>query len=115
MHEHKNHPLKPKLPEITGDKYSVLVTTYSTKEKFEKEASELNERQKEAINYLRRIGKITNAEYREINETTKKTATRDLQTLVNKEILIKKGRTGKGVYYVLNPAYKGDIRGQKGT
>jgi len=71
--------------------------------------------QKEAINYLRRIGKITNAEYREINETTKKTATRDLQTLVSKEILIKKGRTGKGVYYVLNPVYKGDIRGQKGT
>ena len=91
------------------------MTTYSTKEKFEKEASELNERQKEAINYLRRIGKITNAEYREINETTKKTATRDLQTLVNREILIKKGRTGKGVYYILNQAYKGDIRGHKGT
>jgi len=27
--------------------------------------------------------------------------------------MIKSGRTGRGVYYILNPIYKGDIRGQK--
>jgi len=51
----------------------------------------------------------------QINKTTKKTATRDLQELVNLTILIKRGRTGRGVYYILNPTYKGDIRGHKGT
>jgi len=113
--EHKAHPLKPKLPKIKSDEYSVLISLYSTKEKFEKGRLELNERQKEAIEYTRRRGKITNAEYQEINKTTKKTATRDLQNLVGRGIFIRVGRTGKGVYYVLNPGFKGDIRGHKGT
>ena len=65
--------------------------------------------------YLRRNERITNKEYQEINETTKKTATRDLQELVGLEILIKSGRTGRGVYYILSPSYKGDTRGHKGT
>ena len=47
-----------------------------------------------------------------INKTTKKTATRDLQELVGLRILIKSGRTGRGVYYSLNPTYNGDKRGQ---
>ncbi len=74
-----------------------------------------NERQKRAIEYLRRNEQITNTEFQEINKTTKKTATRDLQELVRSGILIKSGRTGRGVYYSLNPTYKGDIRGHKGT
>jgi len=64
---------------------------------------------------LRHEERITNKKYQEINKTTKKTATRDLQELVGADILIKNGRTGKGVYYSLNPTYKGDIRGHKGT
>jgi len=59
---------------------------------------------------IRHKERITNKEYQEINETTKKTATRDLQELVGLGILIKSGRTGRGVYYSLNPTYKGDIR-----
>jgi len=113
--EHKNHPLKPKLPKIISDKYSILVILYSVGEKFEKTTTELNERQKKAIGYLRRNERITNKEYQEINKTTKKTATRDLQELVGLGILIKSGRTGRGVHYVLNPTYKGDTRGHKGT
>ena len=113
--EHRNHPLKPKLPKIISDKYSILVILYSVREKFEKKTTELNERQKRAIRYLRRNERITNKEYQEINKTTKKTATRDLQELVGLEILIKSGRTGRGVHYVLNPTYKGDTRGHKGT
>ena len=74
-----------------------------------------NERQKKAIGYLRRNERITNKEYQEINKTTKKTATRDLQELVGLGFLIKSGRTGRGVHYVLNPTYKGDTRGHKGT
>ena len=52
-------------------------------------------------------------EFQEINKTTKKTATRDLQELVRSGILIKSGRTGRGVYYSLNLTYKGDIRGHE--
>lgn len=116
IEEHKYHPLKPTLPRIKADKYSVLVTLYSTKEKFEKGGLELNERQKKAIDYIRRKDRITNTEYQKINFTTKKTATRDLQDLVKREILLKKGRTGKGVYYVIDPSYRrGDITGHNGT
>jgi len=115
INEHKNHPLKPKLPEIISDKYSVFVVLHSAGEKFEKTTRELKGRQKRAIGYLRRKERVTNKEYQEINKTTKKTATRDLQELVRLEILIKNGRTGKGVYYSLNPIYKGDIRGHEGT
>ena len=111
MDEHKAHPLKPKEPKIEADEQSVLVTIFSTKEKFEKGTLELNYRQKNAITYTREKGKITNSEYQLIDKTTKKTATRDLFELVKREILLKKGRTGKGVYYILNPVY----RGHKGT
>jgi len=38
---------------------------------------------------------------------TLKTATRDLQDLVKRGIMFKKGRTGRGVFYTLNPVYKG--------
>jgi len=105
--EHKVHPLKPKMPKISADEYSVLVTLFSTKEKFEKGKLGLNERQKKAIEYTRKKGKIINSEYQKINGVTKKTATRDLQDLVRREIMFKQGRTGKGVFYILNPVYKG--------
>ena len=35
--EHDTHPLRPKLPKIDADAYSVLVEIFSTREKFEKE------------------------------------------------------------------------------
>ena len=105
--EYKVHPLKPKMPKISADEYSVLVTLFSTKEKFEKGKLGLNERQKKAMEYTRKKGKIINSEYQKINGVTKKTATRDLQDLVRREIMFKQGRTGKGVFYILNPVYKG--------
>ena len=49
----------------------------------------------------------------DIGRNTKKTATRDLQELVGLGILIKSGRTDRGVHYVLNQTYKGDIRGHE--
>jgi hypothetical protein len=36
-----------------------------------------------------------------------KTASRDLLKLIQKEILVEKDTTGKGVYYVLNPFHRG--------
>jgi ATP-dependent DNA helicase RecG len=112
--EHKEHPLKPKMPKIKADKTSVLVTLFSSKEKFEI-GVEFSDRQIKAIDYVKSYGKITNHEYKNINRVTKKTATRDLQDLAGRGVLLRVGRTGKGVHYILNPNFKGDIRGHKGT
>ena len=67
----------------------------------------LNERQIKAIKYVKERGKITNTEYQEISDVSKPTVTRDFNILINKSILQKKGRTGKGTYYILKRAHKG--------
>ncbi|CUS86093.1 ATP-dependent DNA helicase RecG [Candidatus Kryptonium thompsonii] len=61
----------------------------------------LNERQIKAVMYVKEKGKITNKEYREINQVSKPTASRELAILVNKKILRQEGITGKGTFYSL--------------
>ncbi|MFW5727360.1 MAG: ATP-binding protein [Spirochaetia bacterium] len=73
----------------------------------------LNERQRQGIDYVKSEGRIGNLEYQRITGAIKKTATRDLEDLVSKKLLTKVGTTGRGVHYVL--PYKGDIKGTKGT
>ena len=34
--EHKKHPLKPQIPKIDSDEYSIIISLFSTKKKFEK-------------------------------------------------------------------------------
>jgi len=51
--------------------------------------------------YVKAKGKITNKEYQDIANTTKKTASRDMSNLVEKEILKQVGSTGKGTFYTL--------------
>lgn len=60
----------------------------------------LNERQKKTINYLNEKGKITRKEYEGLCNTSKRTAIRDLNDLLNKEIIIEKER-GPSLYYIL--------------
>ncbi len=60
----------------------------------------LNDRQIKAIEYLEEHQKITNREYREINDVSRQTAKRDLSNLVERELLKQKGK-GKGTYYTL--------------
>lgn len=71
----------------------------------------LNERQIKAVFYVKEKGKITNKEYQEISNITKRTASRDLAELVSLKILEQIGTTGKGTEYVLSGAVneKGDI------
>lgn len=73
----------------------------------------LNERQIKAVTYVKDKEKITNKEYRELVNTTKKTASRDMVDLVEKGILDQIGATGKGTYYILRGqrGHKGDIKG----
>lgn len=89
----------------------------------------LNERQRRAITHVKAHARITNSEYQTLTATTKKTASRDLDDLVRKGLLVRVGTTGRGTAYTLprqrdtketkgTPAArprKGDIKGTKGT
>ena len=61
----------------------------------------LNERQTKALLYIKQNGKITNADYQSINETSNRTATRDLRELVDQNFIVQRGATGKGTHYTL--------------
>lgn len=66
------------------------------------EVIELNERQKRAIEYVKERGEITTSEYMKIANTSRRTAIRDLNNLVNSGILkIVGGVVGKDRRYIL--------------
>jgi ATP-dependent DNA helicase RecG len=60
-----------------------------------------NERQIQAIKYVKEKGKITNSEYQENYGVARNTATRDLAELVEKGILKSSESKGAGSYYEL--------------
>jgi predicted HTH transcriptional regulator len=61
---------------------------------------DLNERQRDAIIHVKTNGRITNAEYRKLAAVISKTAARDLDDLVEKGLLDRKGER-RGAHYVL--------------
>lgn len=62
----------------------------------------LNERQKQAVLYIKNFGSISNQKYQELYKVSKATATRDLTELVDKfKLLHKEGKTGAGTIYLL--------------
>lgn len=61
---------------------------------------DLNERQLKVINHLKTKRQISNSEYRELTDSTSKTAGRDLDDLVQKGILESKGK-GRGAFYII--------------
>ncbi len=61
----------------------------------------LNERQRNAIVFLKETGRISNPDYQRVAKAIKKTATRDLKDLVDKGVLEQRGTRGPGVHYVL--------------
>ena len=60
----------------------------------------LNERQVQAVAHVKRHGKISNADYQQLAETTRKTAARDLDGLVVKDVFQRVGEK-RGSHYVL--------------
>lgn len=58
----------------------------------------LNERQKAALNFVRQHRKITNANYQKLTAVARKTAARDLDDLVQKKILERRGER-RGAHY----------------
>jgi ATP-dependent DNA helicase RecG len=64
----------------------------------------LSNPQRRALAQVHRSDRITNSEYRRINQTSRENAERDLRKLVELGILKLRGR-GAGAHYVLSPRY----------
>jgi len=100
MREHKEHPLKPKMPKIESSKNSTLVTLFSTKEKFEMKKDVLDKRQKKIINFIEKNGKITTTQCADLLNVSNDTAFRELSKIMSIDLIKKKG-IGRGIYYVI--------------
>ncbi|MEW6365139.1 MAG: ATP-binding protein [Acidobacteriota bacterium] len=61
----------------------------------------LNDRQRRAVALLKQRRRLDNKAYQEAFGVSKPTATRDLDELVSKRVLLKVGRTGRGTFYVI--------------
>jgi ATP-dependent DNA helicase RecG len=61
----------------------------------------LNERQIKAVLHVKEKGKITNAEYQEINGIGKSVTIEELRDLVQLQLFVRIGETGRGTYYEL--------------
>jgi ATP-dependent DNA helicase RecG len=72
----------------------------------------LNDRQRKGVALAKGQGQISNQDYQKETGAIRKTAARDLEELVRKGLLEKKG-AGRGVHYVL--ARKWDKNGTSGT
>jgi ATP-dependent DNA helicase RecG len=64
------------------------------------ESFSLNERQQKAIGVFREERRVTNTQYQEITGTSRATAKRDLEDLVNKGLLKLVGAGHGAFYYV---------------
>ncbi len=60
----------------------------------------LNERQLKAVAHVKRTNKINNSHYQKITGATRKTATRDLDDLVGKNVFLRVGQK-RGSHYIL--------------
>lgn len=90
---------EPEMIELDGGFSITLFKDNISPEKLSKLG--LNDRQVKAVLILKEKGKITNKEYQEINETTERTASRDLSDLVEKGIIKSSGLKGAGAFYTL--------------
>jgi len=61
----------------------------------------LNERQIKAVSYIREKGSITNREYQQMFDVSKRTASTDLANLVKTGVLQKTGKGRRDLKYIL--------------
>jgi ATP-dependent DNA helicase RecG len=91
------------IPEMNEKEGGFIVTLF--KDRFSEEQLQqlgLNDRQIKAVLYVIEKGKITNAEYQEMNNVSRRTATRDITELAeNFKIIEQTGSAGAGSYYKL--------------
>jgi ATP-dependent DNA helicase RecG len=89
---------EPEIKEFQGGFLVTLFKDNLTEDQLAKLG--LNDRQLKAVNFVREKGKITNKEYQELNETSDRTALRDLENLTELNIFVKDGEK-KGTSYKL--------------
>jgi ATP-dependent DNA helicase RecG len=88
----------PEFKEVSGG-FSVVLRKDIYTEEYLRNLG-LNERQIQAVMYVKEKGKITNKGYREITGLSDEGARIDLNTLVEKKILLLRGK-GRSVHYIL--------------
>jgi ATP-dependent DNA helicase RecG len=95
-----NHGLPQPLFEILSGS---LVVTFRKDILSERHIDQLdiNDRQKKVLRYLKKHDEITNSDYQKMNDVSKPTATRELSALVDKGLIIRHGKTGRGTGYFL--------------
>lgn len=64
--------------------------------------------------FVKENGRITNIGYQKLFDVSKRTVSRDLQMLMDKKLLQKKGTTGKGTFYTLQDWAIKRSKGPKG-
>ncbi len=88
----------PDFKEVTGG-FSVIFRKSVYTEEYLRDLG-LNERQIKAVMYVKEKGKITNKDYREMTRLSDETVRRDINELVEKGVLLLRGR-GRNTHYVL--------------
>jgi predicted HTH transcriptional regulator len=61
---------------------------------------DLNERQLKAIQFLKSEGSISSADFQRLNSISRQTASRDLEDMVKKNVLVRQGK-GRGTVYII--------------
>ena len=89
---------EPEMKEQDGGFIITLFKDHLTEDQLVKLG--LNNRQFKAVSFVKEKGKITNKEYQDINETSDRTALRDLENLTELGVFVKEGEK-KGTYYKL--------------
>lgn len=72
----------------------------------------LEDRLIKALQFIKNNESITNKKYQDLFNVSKRTASYDLQLLLEKDLIAKIGSTGKGTRYVLQMGNKGATKGQ---
>ena len=89
---------EPEIKEFQGGFLVTLFKDNLTEDQLAKLG--LNDRQLKAVGFVKEKGKITNKEYQELNETSDRTALRDLENLTELNVFVKDGEK-KGTSYKL--------------
>lgn len=89
---------RPEFMSTTGEFRIILRKQYTASEL---EKMGLNERQIGAVLYMANAGRITNREYQDRWSVSRVTAFRELAQLVEKQLFLKHGHTGKSTFYTL--------------
>ena len=92
------------LPEPDFKEENGVMTVTFYKDKWTEENLKklgLNDRQIKAVMYVKENRKITNSKYQKLNDVSKPMASIDLKDLVERNILKRLGKTGRGTEYIM--------------